>query len=477
MRPEIFLAWVLLVVLLIPLAGHAYLGTFTRRMADDYCTAATLRRLGFWASQVSWYRDWSGRFSFTFVVNLIQLSGPWLARWLPGLAVGLWLTALIGLMRRVRAAWPPGWARLAPAAAASLALFLTLRGTPSPYQSLYWLTGMLTYSLPLVLATAYAAWLARKTAGDDGARRAGPAAMVVAAAIPFVAGGFSETYVSAQTVGLGIGLLAAGVLLRGARRAAAIQLLSAGLLGSALAMVVLVLAPGNDVRRSFMPPSPDAWSLVQHTVHDAYIFVYQVAKYQTLPLVLAVSLPVLLGVLAGFNLPAQTQRSQGGGLALIFGIPATTALLTTVAFAPSEYALSSYPDGRVLITQQYVLFAGIVLWAAAVGERIGRPLRDRPRPARALVLALFAAGIALAGFLAGDSLLRIQEQSPIYREFAATWDDRDARLQDAARLPGETVAVPSLRHMGDLAEIGDDPEEWINVCVAEAYDVDAVVAK
>jgi hypothetical protein len=31
--------------------------------------------------------------------------------------------------------------------------------------------------------------------------------------------------------------------------------------------------------------------------------------------------------------------------------------------------------------------------------------------------------------------------------------------------------------MGGLAEIGDDPTEWINVCVADAYDAQAVIAK
>jgi hypothetical protein len=31
--------------------------------------------------------------------------------------------------------------------------------------------------------------------------------------------------------------------------------------------------------------------------------------------------------------------------------------------------------------------------------------------------------------------------------------------------------------MGGLAEIGDNPTEWINVCVAEAYDARAVIAK
>jgi hypothetical protein len=33
------------------------------------------------------------------------------------------------------------------------------------------------------------------------------------------------------------------------------------------------------------------------------------------------------------------------------------------------------------------------------------------------------------------------------------------------------------RNTGGLAEIGDNPDEWVNVCVADTYDVEAVVAK
>ena len=472
------LACLLLVVLLVSLAGHVYLGSFSRRIADDFCTAASLRRLGFWGSQLDWYRDWSGRFSFTFVVNVTHLAGDWLTPWLPGLAVGLWTAALVGLMRRLRSAWSRGWAWLGPTVLAALALFLTLRGAPNPYQSLYWQTGMLTYSLPLILATANLAWLVPKLALGESRRPVGTASLLAAGALPFVAGGFSETYVTLQTGALILGLLTAVVLFRGARRAAAVRLLAAGLLGSGLALALIVLAPGNEIRRSLMPASPDLWTLTQHTILDAYIYVYQVAKYQTIHLLLAVTLPALLAVVSTAGFSSEDMDKSGSWLPPLLGIPVLTALLVAIPFAPSEYALSSYPDGRVLITQQYVLFLGIVLWAALVGVRIGQVLRERRGSAMPIIaLALLAAGLATTAWLATESMTRLTEDAPIYREFASTWDDRDERLREAARVPADTVAVPSLRHMGGLAEIGDDPAEWINVCIAGAYDVGAVVAK
>ena len=61
---------VLGVSMMIPLGMHAFMGGFARYIADDFCTLGTLRRLGFFGSQVNWYENWSGRFYFTLVVNL-----------------------------------------------------------------------------------------------------------------------------------------------------------------------------------------------------------------------------------------------------------------------------------------------------------------------------------------------------------------------------------------------------------------------
>ncbi len=85
---------------LVPLGAHAYLGTFSRYLADDFCTAQTLRRFGFAASQSYWYTSWSGRFSSTFVISLTQSVGPRLTPWLTSLAILLWLAAGVTLARR-----------------------------------------------------------------------------------------------------------------------------------------------------------------------------------------------------------------------------------------------------------------------------------------------------------------------------------------------------------------------------------------
>src|ERR1043165_8797022 len=74
---------------------YAYLGTFTRYMADDYCTAAALKNNGFWGTQTYWWQNWSGRYSFTFVVSFVELLGLAIVPILPALVIFLWLFSIV----------------------------------------------------------------------------------------------------------------------------------------------------------------------------------------------------------------------------------------------------------------------------------------------------------------------------------------------------------------------------------------------
>jgi hypothetical protein len=471
------LAAAAIVALLIALASHGYLGSYSRYIADDFCTAGFLRRDGFWGSQAHWYQTWSGRYAFTFLINVAHLAGPRLTPWLPGLSVICWASALIVFFR----AWEAlgmGRGRWLPITILPLlVLTLAFRGAPNIYQSLYWQTGMLTYCVPLIIGTLYLAWLRGGIGKTAGGARVGWASALLSAGVAFVAGGFSETFVSLQTGALAIGLLGAVAVLRGPRRAGAARLLAAGLAGSLVAMIVVVVAPGNDVRLSLMPDPPGVWALLRQTLYDLYIYIYAVAKHQTSALVLALAFPILLAFMFGHLPEAGTSGGAGRWRLSILAIPPLTAWMVLIPFAPSEYAISSYPDDRVMITQQYILFGGLVMWSWCVGRWAAASVRSRStRPALWGAL-LFVPTLAMLSWLAAGSIQRVVEETPVYREYASFWDRRDRVLREAAAQPPGIHAVASLRHMGGLAEIGDDPAEWVNHCIALTYDVDGVVAK
>jgi hypothetical protein len=71
-------------------------------------------------------------------------------------------------------------------------LGVTLRATPTLIQSVYWQTGMLTYTAPLLLLTVYAGFLGSRVNREIPSRH-GPTALLTGAGLPFLIAGFSET--------------------------------------------------------------------------------------------------------------------------------------------------------------------------------------------------------------------------------------------------------------------------------------------
>ncbi|HSR48800.1 MAG TPA: hypothetical protein VLL77_12535, partial [Anaerolineales bacterium] len=143
-RALVGLVYLLLVV---PLVVYAYVGLSSRFVADDFCTAGTLASQGFLGSQLYWYTDWSGRFSFTAVINLLEMVGPSVVRVLPPafalatIAATAWTLKEAMELLGAKPAWEP---TLLAMAGFGLAYVIA----PDLYQSFYWQTGLVTYLLP-----------------------------------------------------------------------------------------------------------------------------------------------------------------------------------------------------------------------------------------------------------------------------------------------------------------------------------------
>jgi hypothetical protein len=200
-------------------------------MADDYCTAARINEIGFIKSQIAWYSHWTGRFSFSFLVGVAEMIGPAVVPFLPITALAGWLSATVWSTYQIAmmARWPQPF--LTSMVLAELLVFVTLESTPHVVQSLYWQSGMLTYTLPLILLTIYLGVLGRVL----GLRRPVEAAslpMFAAFVLTVIAGGFSEAYASMQTSGLLIGAVVCYKGAPGTLRRAALPLVIAGLAGS-----------------------------------------------------------------------------------------------------------------------------------------------------------------------------------------------------------------------------------------------------
>ena len=150
MKRNTFILWAGILAVGFALAGLAYLGTFTRFMADDFCVAGQALNLGMLDMLSRWYTTVNGRFSAIIISTLLVSGGPGLAGWMPALTVIVWWAgiawATLPILRRKGLQKP----RLLALLLGGISLLALLASTPNLYQSFFWHSGMVTYSLPLV---------------------------------------------------------------------------------------------------------------------------------------------------------------------------------------------------------------------------------------------------------------------------------------------------------------------------------------
>jgi len=475
----VLLSGFLWLALLIPLAMHAYVGTFARYISDDYCTAWTLGEKGFIQSQIYWYTGWSGRYSFTLFVNLAESFGPRVAQILPGFILLFGIIGFFFLMRQITKSLNVHFGILTLLAISAAAVFTILEGVPNTFQSIYWLTGISTYSVPLIMAMFYGYWLWRQ-ASREGTDKKQRLTLGLSALIAFILGGFSETYVSVQAALLTI-LLVITFVYRGVSEVKRLRgLLLFGLVGSIVSMIVILISPGTGIRAGLISNPANFLVIITDSLMDLKIFISLVLKSQ-LPLLLVCGVfPALFILLVGGGetQPSTDQAGQVWVWALYAILPPLVMLLMMlVSIVPYEYAVSSYPDARVLITTQFIMIVGIIVWSLFLGRLASILLRDRAELLKPWFVTLMVFVLVGTVFISQRSTIKITAGLEDMQYFAESWDRRDTFLREASLSGLDDVVAASLNHMGGLDEIGYDPYEWINRCVAQYYELKTVVAK
>jgi hypothetical protein len=438
--PPVF-ATVLRVALALPLAVYASVGTFARYTADDYCWAGVLRTEGFFSAQAQWYTLYSPRYAFTFIVNVVELAGPAIVPALPIAAILVWLATLTWTFLQF------GFRSMRALLLAELAALATLQTAPDLPQSLYWQTGMLTYLLPLILATFLLGWIRRASMGP----RLSYAQLVPCTLVTFIAGGLSETYLIPQNVALTLALVACVALVyRGEARPLVLAYLAAALAGGVLALVVILVAPATALRVGGTPA--DLWLASSAAIATAAYQVARLLRFFLPTVLLCLVVPALLGTPA----PPISRRT----LVLV-----TVGVAITLPFCyfPSFYAQNGNPPARSLIVPGailigYLVFSGYALSAFALRLRPPVPI------VAAAMVALVPIGIAAVSL----------PELTIAAQHAALWDAEDQQIR-AARDAGQAdVSVPPLpAYLGENFVTGDR-DDWFNRCVARYYGVRSI---
>ncbi|MBO2012748.1 hypothetical protein [Hymenobacter negativus] len=240
----------LCLALLLALAPFLLLTAFNQPFFDDFRNAYWLREHGTWGVQIWLFQTWTGRFTTTFIMTVLN---PVAYGWLGGVKVvtavlfgAQWasLTHLLRALLHTALKDACTWGQAMWAAALLLALFCN--AAPAPFSFLYWFCGAVAYQIPLIGLLNFTAFALRTGWGPAATRWRN--ALLACFPLLLALTGNELTLVQAVPV---LALLAFAL-----PKAARPQLLLWLLIGAA-ATAVAIAAPGNWVRAIAMAPPAD----------------------------------------------------------------------------------------------------------------------------------------------------------------------------------------------------------------------------
>jgi hypothetical protein len=453
------------------IAAYVQAGLYTRYWADDFCTVSRVRQMGLWDAQIYEYDRWSGRFSAILATDLLAIPGagfvPFWALFLLGslLAALTWALAELGWLTFGRRLVLPA---LVVAEACLLAYILLL---PNQVQSLYWLQGSATYTLPLVFACLLTGVVAYALRAER------PSLKIPAVAfcfgLAFLAAGFSETFALWQIAAVTLAALACAVTGAVQRRRLLGLLLVASLAGAVAGAAVVAASPGNETRQEMLSdPLPVPEAILKSLDYARSVFRESLSDPVVL-LVLAVTALVTYAAVVRASVPEVEGRRATTQAVLSI---AAALLLVAVTYLPGTYVFGEAPPPRSLVTAE----VSVVAAAAYLGFLAGMSLlpaavrRVSDAPTSGLLAAAGVVLLALAGLLALPPALGQLRQNGDLAAYARAWDQRDDQIREARRNGAETVSVRALGHEGGLLELSRTPSFWVNGCMADYYGIDSI---
>jgi hypothetical protein len=471
--PFDFKKFALIVGLVIFLTGvglFAYLGYFNRYWADDWCYNADFKNLGFLETVRGYVYNVTytpSRYSVTIFAGLVQafetlgvqLMTPLTIMFLvAGLACLFYNFAYMAGRRLSK--WPV-------VLVSAVIVYFSIYLSPHIYQSLYWRTGMLTYTTPLVFLPWVFIFITEQS------KREKPSAVLTAFIfiVALLGGGFSEASCTVLVSTLGLYTLIAGIGCHQKRPWAVKTFVPAlaALAGALLAMALLTFAPTTQVRRERYGEPAGLVELVLLLYQFTYaFFVLSIKDYQNILL-------VLMSLFSGFLFFPSIKTDRPVKILLLAAAVGLLAVfLVAASLAPSAYVERGMPADRTIIIPRFIAVSGFVVagWLSGLALREIFAVRWLETLVAVLLLVSYAFPLS--------TLKVTAEKIPVYADRTRAWDAREAAIQAALASGEERAEVFAIDGLpvGGIRDF--DPQGktgfWITRCAMDYYDINLRVS-
>ena len=397
-----------------------------RYWVDDFCSATLLRNNGFFASQLIWWKSWTGRFSYIAALDFFELIGPWAVRVLPVLLLGFLIVSLKSFYR---------FGKILPV----LFIFLTLFNAPNIIQSFYWQTGSLNYIAPFIFLNVFLGILAFPPKNIK---------IFLPAVLLFIAGGFSEAYALAQIVLLTFAL-AAVRLTTFAKKEQRLKIVLSGIVGAILTLGIMSLSPGNAARANTVTHPESIKFVIVSTLYGTKWYLLRMLSIKPFVYSLFSLFTSILVLVKPIKIKMRDSLVLGG-------LSILTVIFTTAAVVGSGfYSMAIIPPERTLFIAIYMIFLSFTVFSFVLAPLIQKNSK--------LIWVVAAVNLITSFFLIKSV---ISNWSGVYKEvktYAVTWDGAEKDLPLLKDIPP----------VGGLDSFTDN-KGWVASCVAGYYKLPGV---
>jgi hypothetical protein len=471
----------MLLALLAAILLHAYMGSFSRYIADDYCTAGTLKAFGFFESQNVRHLTWDGRYSFTFFIMLFSMFGQKFASFLPSISIGLWLASSFYFFKQIAKKIISRPDNLSVLLVTSMFSFLVLYTIPQIGEDVYWMTGISTYLFPIILEFFMLGFLIKVFPTID-KRRLSTRILysVTFLFLSFLNSGFSEVSTALHVAIIGI-ILVIGIISAGQKKMHFGKLVYLILLflGAVLGFVYMATAPGNNIRMNPLAQHPGFFELTLNSVLlGGKYLVNWFLDHSNLIWPVSIILAIF-----GFYFPSfSTIRTEFSFKTVrkIFLIYLLCSFLLVIAsFVPTYWTGFTIPPDRVLILPITILCGVVISTSFLLGIVMKHEFKNILIQSKIQNVVLF---IICTYFVLSIPFTQArsfyQKNINTQRGFAQKWDQiNNAILSDISNGQEYLLAESVAYNFMDLERIYPEPDFWINKCVASYYQVKEIIAK
>ncbi len=439
---------------------YGYLGSFTRFLADDYCSAYYVKKLGLIRSVYYWYKTWSGGYS-SFGVDWLILNtfDAYHIHLIPPISLAIWvILTIIAIYVFLHSLEVKKDNFLQALLLAIVAIFLVLLLSPNVKQSLYWWGGMRAYTLPLIVLTfgVYAFFLTSKRIETKKEIYVGA---FLSFSFAFVLGGISEAFIVLQIALLLLLIFFKLVDFKKTKLDKDLILFLSAMLGTLVSLAVILSSPGNDIRRSNVSSAPSLLTLLNVSLESVTRFInnFLHEKYEVLALLGAILIALWIGKEYKNKIKTPLWKIIFwfiSGLLFLFG-----------GFLAGVYGYVQYPPTRTLIIPVFFLVFPF-LYASFL---LGGWLAQREKlPYKGIIIAIFAAlFLAISGTATAKTLY---ESRHIYINFADKWDRVDAEILEAKAAGVPSITTEGMDNWAGLDRPNENPKWWPTQCYSLYYD-------